>query len=311
MVRPPVVVIVGPTASGKSALAVELAKAVDGEVVSADSMQVYRHFDIGTAKPTSSEMQGVPHHMIDIIEPDEPFSVSDYREQAMAAIRDILQRRKRVILCGGTGLYIRALTRGLVDTPKGDSRLREELRQKLEDEGPEALHEQLKKLDHAAAQSIHPNNMVRVIRAIEVAMLSGRKLSDYQAAHKFADTHFDLMMLGIDVPRESLYAKIESRVDEMISGGLVEEVKSLLERGYGRELKPMRSVGYKEICAHLIDGLPQAVAVELIKRDSRRYAKRQMTWFRKEDVKWRSFEDLSSDKTFTKAAKFFSQRTTS
>jgi tRNA dimethylallyltransferase len=144
-----------------------------------------------------------------------------------------------------------------------------------------------------------------------VAILSGRKLSDYQAAHQFADTHFDLMMLGIDVPREALYAKIESRVDEMILGGLVEEVKSLLERGYGRGLKPMRSVGYKEICAHLIDGLSLADTVELIKRDSRRYAKRQITWFRKEDVKWGSFEELSSDKTFTKAAKFFSQRTTS
>lgn len=306
MAKPKLVAIVGPTASGKSALAVELAKAVNGEIVSADSMQVYRYFDIGTAKPTSAEMQGVPHHMIDIVSPHESFSASDYREQAMAAIRDILHRGKRVVLCGGTGLYIRALTRGLVDTPGGDSELREELKQKLEEGGPEGLHDQLKKLDPAAAKNIHPNNTVRVIRAIEVAMLSGRKLSDYQWAHQFADEQFDLMSLGIDLPREALYKRIESRVDRMLEGGLVEEVKALLERGYGRELKPMRSVGYKEICAHLIDGLPLAEAVELIKRDSRRYAKRQMTWFRKEDVNWGSFDELALGKTFSEAAEFLS-----
>ncbi|MBE9536048.1 MAG: tRNA (adenosine(37)-N6)-dimethylallyltransferase MiaA [Proteobacteria bacterium] len=306
MARPPLVAIVGPTASGKSTLAVELAKAVDGEVVSADSMQVYRYFDIGTAKPTLPEMQGVPHHMIDVVSPHEPFSVSDYRKQAMAAIEDILCRGKKVILCGGTGLYIRALTRGLADTPEGDCKLRRGLRQKLEEGGSEALHEQLKKIDPAAAKSIHPNNVVRVIRAIEVAMLSGRKLSEYQSAHQFADAHFDLMMLGIDVSREALYARIESRVDKMIAGGLVEEVKVLLERGYGRDLKPMRSIGYKEVCAHLIDGLPLADAVELIKRDSRRYAKRQMTWFRKEDVSWGGFEELASGRTFSETTEFLS-----
>jgi len=307
MARPPLVAIVGPTASGKSALAVELARAVDGEVVSADSMQVYRYLDIGSAKPTSAEMQGVPHHMIDIVSPDEPFSASDYRKQAMAAIGDILRRGKKVVLCGGTGLYIRALTRGLVDTPEGDDKLREELRRKLEEGGPEALHGQLGKIDPAAAQNIHPNNVVRVIRAIEVAMLSGRKMSEFQSAHRFADTRFDVMMLGIDLPREALYAKIETRVDRMIAGGLVEEVRLLLERGYGRDLKPMRSVGYKEICAHIIDGMPLADAVELVKRNSRRYAKRQMTWLRKEEVKWGPFEQFASGTTFSEVAEFLSR----
>lgn len=292
MIKPRVVAVVGPTASGKSALAVELAKRLDGEIVGADSMQVYRYMDIGTAKPEIEEMHGVPHHMMDIVDPDENFSASDYRNLASGVISDIIERGKTVIIAGGSGLYIRALTRGLAATPEGDSALREDLKRELHEKGREYLHEKLKTLDRASAEKIHPNNRVRVIRALEVAIKSEGRLSEMQEAHSFSELPYDLLMIGIDVEREGLYRNIEQRVDRMMERGLKQEVESLLEAGYGRHLKPMRGVGYKEMCAHILDGLPIDRAVDLIKRDSRRYAKRQMTWFRKENVTWRSLDSL-------------------
>jgi len=294
MNRPKLICIVGPTASGKSAVAVELAKRLDGEVVSADSMQVYRYMDIGTAKPAVSEMAGIPHHMINVVNPDEDFSVSDYREMAATVIENIAKRGKRVIIAGGTGLYIRALTKGLAHTPEGDELLREKLKKEAEEKGPLHLYRRLEKIDPEAAGEIHPNNLVRVIRAIEVATLTGKKISEFQRSHRFSEKDYDYLMPGIDVDREELYKRIEGRVDIMIDDGLREEVKGLLDKGYSRELKPMRGVGYKEMCAHIMDGLPLERAVELIKRDSRRYAKRQLTWFRREEVRWLKKEELLS-----------------
>ena len=294
MNRPKLICIVGPTASGKSAIAVELAKRLDGEVVSADSMQVYRYMDIGTAKPSIREMEGIPHHMINVVNPDENFSVSDYREMAATVIEDIAKRGKRVIVAGGTGLYIRALTKGLVDTPRGDGLLREKLKREAQEKGPLYLYRTLEKIDPEAAVEIHPNNLVRVIRAIEVATLTGKKISEFQRSHRFSEKDYDYLMLGIDIDRDELYRRIDGRVDIMIGDGLKEEVKELLEKGYSRELKPMRGVGYKEMCAHIIDGISLERAVELIKRDSRRYAKRQLTWFRKEEVRWLKKEELLS-----------------
>ena len=292
MQRPGIICIVGPTASGKSSLAIEIAKDLDGEIISADSMQVYRHMDIGTAKPSLEEHGLIRHHLIDVVDPDEDFSASDFRELASAAIKEIRSRGKRVIVAGGTGLYIRALTKGLVDTPEGDPVLRQRLKDEADRFGRRHLHERLRELDPAAAESIHPNNIVRVIRAIEVAMNSDKTMSEYQEQHRFADSPYDVMMLGIDIDRDLLYNRINKRVDNMIDAGLKEEVERLLALGYSRDLKSMRSVGYKEMCAHIIDGLPIEEATEFIKRDSRRYAKRQMTWFRKEDVSWGAAAEL-------------------
>jgi len=292
MQKPGIICIVGPTASGKSSIATQIAKDLDGEIISADSMQVYRHMDIGTAKPSLKEQGVIRHHLIDVVDPDEDFSASDFRELASTAIKEIRSRGKRVIVAGGTGLYIRALTKGLVDTPEGDPDLRQRLNEEANQFGHEYLHEKLKDLDPAAAENIHPNNIVRVIRAIEVAMNSDKTMSEYQEQHRFADSPYDVMMLGIDIDRDLLYSRINERVDKMIDAGLKEEVERLLALGYSRGLKSMRSVGYKEMCAHIIDGLPIEKATELIKRDSRRYAKRQMTWFRKEEVSWGAADEL-------------------
>ena len=287
MSKPRIVTIVGPTASGKSALAVELARRFNGEVVGADSMQLYRYMDIGTAKPTLKERKGVPHQMIDVLDPDEPFSASDYKSMASRVIEEIHGRGKTVFLSGGTGLYVRALTRGLVDTPGGDPFLREELKKEAKVSGVETLHSRLKSLDPQAADAIHPNNLVRVIRALEVTILSEKKLSHIQQSHRFEESPYDVMMLGIDLERRVLYEKIEERVDRMVDEGLKEEVEGLFKRGYDRHLKPMRGVGYKEMCRHILDDLPLDRAIALIKRDSRRYAKRQVTWYRKEDAIWK------------------------
>ena len=292
MQKPEIICIVGPTASGKSSLATQIAKDLGGEIISADSMQVYRHMDIGTAKPSRKEQEQIGHHLIDVVAPDENFSASDFKELASAAIKKIEARGKKVIVAGGTGLYIRALTKGLVDTPEGDPVLRRRLNEEANQFGPEYLHERLKELDPSAANTIHPNNIVRIIRAIEVAMNSDKTMSEYQEQHKFADSPYDVMMLGIDIDRDQLYSRINKRVDKMIDAGMKEEVERLLALGYSRDLKSMRSVGYKEMCAHIIDGLPIEKATELIKRDSRRYAKRQMTWFRKEDVQWGAASEL-------------------
>ncbi len=227
MARPPLLCIVGPTASGKSGLAIRLSKKLNAEIISADSMQVSRQMDIGTAKPTANERREIPHHLIDIATPDEEFTAADFREKAEAAISDIRGRGKNIIVAGGAGLYLRALTKGLADTPERDPILREELQEEAANFGPEFLHEKLKKLDPAAAETIHPNNQVRVIRAIEVAMKSGRTLSDHQQAHRFVESPFEVMTVGIDVPRDVLYSRIEARVDKMIEAGLKDEVQRL------------------------------------------------------------------------------------
>ena len=294
MSKPKIIVVTGPTASGKSAVAVELALALDGEVVSADSLQVYRQMDIGTAKPTAEEMKGVPHHMIDVVDPDGEFSAADFRDRASEAIEGITGRGRCAIVAGGTGLYIRALTRGLADTPKGDPALRRKLEKEAKEKGNVHLHEKLKRLDPVAAAKIHPNNRVRVIRAMEVAILRGDRISEMHKRHRFGESPFHFMMLGIETDRETLYGRIEKRVDRMIAAGLEEEVRLLLKAGYGRDLKPMGAVGYREMCAHILDGVPLDRTIELIKRNSRRYAKRQMTWLRKENVLWRPPEWFST-----------------
>ena len=288
-----IVAVVGPTASGKSMLAMELAARFNGEIVSADSMQVYRFMDIGTAKPTQEQRQRVPHHLIDIADPDEEFNAARYSEEASRAIHDIHERGKNVFVVGGTGLYVRALTKGLFKGPGSDMRLRNEFAiLGSRSEGARYLYEKLKEVDPEAASGIHPNNMARIVRALEVYYLTNKPISAFQKEHGFSEESYDVLKVGLSIDRKLLYKRIEDRVDSMIEAGLVAEVKKLLDMGYvGTDLKSvpkvMRALGYKEILEYMQNKISLENAVEEIKKNTKRYAKRQMTWFRKEtDIRW-------------------------
>jgi tRNA dimethylallyltransferase len=282
-----ILVIAGPTASGKTELSLALARELDAEIVNADSMQVYRGMNIGTAKPSPEQRALIPHHLLDVADPDRLFSAADFADAADAAISDIIGRGKKVIVTGGTGLYLRALLQGLVDSPSGAGPVRQELQAEARREGNAAMLEKLRQVDPELAARIHPNNLVRIIRALEVQRLTGTPLSRHQREHGFSDQRYTSLRIGIDVERQELYRRIEARVDRMLAGGLLEEVRGLLAAGYGRELKAMRAIGYKEAAAHLAGELSLEEAAELIKRDTRRYAKRQMTWFKADaDIIW-------------------------
>jgi tRNA dimethylallyltransferase len=286
--KPSILVICGPTASGKSDLALRLAHMLDGEIINADSMQVYCGMDIGTAKPTAEQQEGIPHHLIDIVRPDQPFSAADFAEAADAAIRDINSRGKRPIVVGGTGLYIRSLLKGLVDSP-GDAagEIRQQLRAEAQERGNQAMLEELRRVDPDLAGRIHPNNLVRIIRALEVFRTTGIPLSHYQQAHAFSGQRYRSLQIGIQVERPLLYSRIDERVNRMIEQGLLQEVQQLLSAGYGSELKAMRAIGYKELTAHLAVEYGLDEAIRLIKRNTRHYAKRQLTWFNADqDILW-------------------------
>jgi tRNA dimethylallyltransferase len=281
-------VLSGPTGSGKSELAVRLAERIDGEIVNADSMQVYRGMDIGTAKPPAEALARVPHHLLNIVSPDENFTASDFRREAAAAIADIDRRGRKAIVVGGTGLYIRALLEGLVDSPTGDP----ELRLQFADVTGEELLRRLFLVDPETASRLHPNDRVRIIRALEVFSQTGRPISAFRSEHAFSGTYYDTLKMAIRVERQELYRRIDCRVEQMLQDGLVDEVRSLLASGYSREFKAMRSIGYKEVAAYLEGETALDEAVTLIKRDTRRYAKRQMTWFGKEnDIYWLEYPE--------------------
>ncbi|UFS69048.1 tRNA (adenosine(37)-N6)-dimethylallyltransferase MiaA [Geomonas sp. RF6] len=283
-----IIVVAGPTGSGKSALALQLAERIGGEIVNADSMQLYRGMDIGTSKPAPEELERVPHHLFSIVSPDTNFSASDYRREAAAAISDIESRGRTPIVVGGTGLYIKALLHGLVDSPTGDP----ELRLAFQDLSGDELLERLREVDPETAARLHPNDRVRLVRALEVYSQTGRAISDFRAEHAFADTEYEALKLAPKVERAALYNRIEDRVDRMMEGGLLAEVASLMERGYGVEHKAMRAIGYKELCAHLAGEISLPEAVALIKRDTRRYAKRQLTWFtRDNEIYWLEYPE--------------------
>lgn len=283
-----VVLIVGPTASGKSALAIELAEKFNGEIVSADSMQVYRYMDIGTAKPAKEQRKKIPHHMIDAADPDEDYTAARYSDEASRAIREIHERGKNVFVAGGTGLYIKALTKGLFKGPGSDMRIRREFAVLGSgSEGAKYLYEKLQEVDPDAALRIHPNNMARIMRALEVYSLTGKPISVFQKEHNFSEEPYEAMKIGLAVDRKSLYKGIEDRVDNMIKAGLLEEVRRLLAMGYSPGLKAMCGLGYKEIVGCIQNKYSLEGAVVEIKKNTRRYAKRQMTWFRKEaDIRW-------------------------
>lgn len=282
-----ILIICGPTASGKSDLALRLAHALDAEIVNADSLQIYRGLDIGTAKPSPDQRAEIRHHLIDVAEPDQPFSAADFSDAADDAIRDIASRGKRVIVAGGTGLYIRALVKGLVDSPSGAGEIRQDLQDEAGRVGNEAMLERLRSVDPEMAAGLHPNNLVRIIRALEVYHLTGIPLSRYQKEHAFAPRRYDALQIGISVDRGVLYERIDDRVERMLADGLLGEVSALLAAGFGRDLKPLRSIGYKEAAAHLCGELSREEAARLIKRDTRHYAKRQLTWFMADpDILW-------------------------
>jgi len=290
--KPRVVVILGPTAAGKTDLAVRLAERISAEIINADSMQVYLGMDIGTAKPSPEMRRRVPHHLIDIVSPDANFSAADFRREAARAIADIEGRGRKAIVVGGTGLYIRALLQGLAPSPGGDEACREELAALAEEKGNEELVRLLADVDPVAARRLHVNDRKRLIRALEVYRQSGRALTSFQEEHGFPDVPYLTLKIGLRVEREELYRRIDRRVGEMMAAGLVDEVRRLLAAGYAADMKSLRSIGYKEICSYLAGRCGLDEAVTLIKRDSRRYAKRQITWFgRDPEIKWLDYPE--------------------
>ena len=280
----PLVVVAGATASGKTRLAIELAKAFDGEIVSADSMQIYKYMDIGTAKPTESERAECPHHLIDFVGPDTEFSVADYTGLAHRVIADITVRGRLPVMCGGTGLYINSVVNDVTfGEDQTDHALREELNALAAREGGEYMLSMLREFDPVSAERLHPNNLRRIIRAIEFFKASGVPISEHQEMTKQIQSRYEPIMLMISFSREVLYERINRRVDLMFDEGLLHEVQRLSDMGYGRSLNSMQGIGYKELLSHLDGELTLEEAREAIKQNSRRYAKRQLTWFRRDE----------------------------
>lgn len=277
--KPKIVIICGPTGVGKTSLAVELAQHFGSQIVGADSMQVYRYMDIGTAKPTAAEQARVAHHMIDIIAPDESFDAARYAECAGTKIFEMDRQKITPFVVGGTGLYIKALLHGLFDAEGFDADVRCKLKQEAEAHGVESLHERLGRLDPESAKRLHPNDRYRVLRALEVVETTGKPISRYHREHGFSEQPFDALQIALRMDRPLLYARINQRVEAMIASGFLEEVKSLLARGYLADLKSMQSIGYRHMVDFLAGRLTWQECLRTLKRDHRRYAKRQLTWF--------------------------------
>lgn len=301
-----VVSIVGPTAAGKSVIAMELARRFGGEIISADSMQVYRYMDIGTAKPSLKDRAEIPHHLIDIVDPDEDYSAARFRQDALKAAELIESRGNRVIIAGGTGLYVRAFLGGIFEGPGKDSLLRERLEKEAVVYGRRYLYERLSEVDPVSAKRIHPNHISRIMRALEVYYSTGRPISEFQSEHGFTENRFEALKIGVIKTRDTLYDAIEQRVQAMMRDGLLKETETLLSLGYGPGLKSMRSLGYKEMTGHIEGRLTLDEAVSELKKNTRNYAKRQITWFKKDkDVKWFFPEDVPA---ITEAVKEFFAR---
>lgn len=277
--------ILGPTAVGKTEIAIRIALRIGGEIVSVDSRQIYRNMNIGTAMPTPEQLELVPHHVIDCVLPDEYFSVADYQRLADEAIKQINDRGKVPILVGGSGMYFRAVVDGLFDGPDADKAFRKQLRREAEEYGISHLYERLRIIDPKAADNIHHNDLLRIIRALEVFELSGNRISDMQQQWNNGEPRYKFMAFGLDRPRQELYKRVDARVNQMMADGLLEEVRSL--SGYGRELQSMKCLGYKELFAYLDGKCSLEEAVAQIKQNTRHFAKRQLTWFRKDKrINW-------------------------
>jgi len=303
--REKLVVIVGPTAVGKTELSLKLAKQFDGEIISGDSMQVYRKMDIGTAKATPAERAIVPHHLIDIVDPDEEYSVAVFQEMATRLIGEINRRGRLPFIVGGTGLYIESVThRFQFAEAAQDHELRERLQKLAEIEGVESLHRRLAEVDPVTADRLHPNDVKRVIRALEIYQLTGYKMSDFQ--QRLKQSPYDLYMIGLTMEREKLYERINQRVDLMIADGLVEEVRALLDQGYSPSLISMQGLGYKELIPYLYGEITLEKAIQEIKQRTRHFAKRQLSWFRRmQEIEW---FDLTDPGARTHAVEMIAQR---
>jgi len=291
----PVVVMVGPTAVGKSRVAVEVAKAFETEILTADSRQVYRGMDIGTDKPVLEERQGVPHRLIDLVDPDKSFNAGLYRRQAVDEIERLYRNRRLPLVVGGTGLYVRTLLKGLCDAPPADPIVRAALRQESKDQGFDHLYARLVDVDPAAAARLHPRDESKVIRALEVHQLSGRRMSEFQQEHGFAERPFSALIIGLNRERGALYRRIEARIDWQLAHGLIEETQQLLIQGHQRTSAAMKGLGYRQVAEHLAGEYDVAEMVRRFKRDTRHFSKRQMTWFRKEPgIQWLTIKESES-----------------
>ena len=288
MKKKPLIILTGPTAVGKTKASIGLAKAVDGEIISADSMQVYRHMDIGSAKIKPEEMEGIPHHLIDVLEPDDEFHVVKFQQLAKKAMREIWERGHIPIVTGGTGFYIQALIYDIdFDENEKEDACRKELEAYAREHGAEALHEKLALVDPASAEMIHPNNIKRVIRALEFYEQTGKRISEHNETQRQRESPYAFAYFVLTDDRAHLYERINRRVDQMIEEGLVNEVQALKDKGYTKQLVSMQGLGYKEILDYLDGNCTLEEAIYTIKRDTRHFAKRQLTWFKRErDVIW-------------------------
>lgn len=282
-----IVVIVGPTGVGKTGVALELAKLFGAEIVSADAMQVYKNMDIGTAKPSKKDLAAIPHHLVDVVYPDESFNAARFAEMADSAIETIKTNKRPIFVAGGSGLYIKALTMGLFAIEQSDPAIKDRLRKQLEIHGRTELLRRLETIDPKTAAKLNPADTYRLLRALEIFELTGKPMSLHHASHQFSSPRYNTLKIGLTIDRAMLYDRINNRVDQMVEHGLLDEVKGLLDCGYDPRLKPMQSIGYKHMVDHLINDVPWNLTIELLKRDTRRYAKRQYTWFRADpQVEW-------------------------
>ncbi|MHB8069456.1 MAG: tRNA (adenosine(37)-N6)-dimethylallyltransferase MiaA [Desulfobaccales bacterium] len=301
-----VAVLVGPTAVGKTGVALELARELGAEIVNADSLQVYREMDIGTAKPTAAERAIVPHYLVDVVDPPEPYDAARYSQEGRAVLAELQDRGVIPLVVGGTGLYIKALLSGLFDDGSPDNRLRQKLRQELTDRGLPHLYERLRRLDPASAWRLHPHDTYRILRALEVMEATGQPLSALLEAHQFRDAPYQVLKLGLLRPREELNQRIEARVEAMLAQGWLEEVEGLLSR-YPPDLKPFQALGYRHLIAFLQGRWSWEEAIELLKRDTRRYAKRQLTWFKADPAAhWHAPEQI--EEMLTALREFYGDR---
>ncbi len=298
---PRLVVVLGPTASGKSALGISLAGRLSGEILVCDSTQVYRRFNIGTAKVHRAEQHGIPHHLIDLVEPEEVFTAGEYRRRALEVLEEMRHRETVPILTAGTGLYLRALLEGLADAPFRVEKLRERLRAKAEQRGPDYLHRVLGRLDAESATRIAPRDTQKVIRAIEMRLVTGKPVSEIYRSRREPLAGYDVIKIGLLPPRAALYRRIHERIDAMVRAGWIEEVRQLIEQGVPADAKPFQFIGYAEYCEYLAGQLTKENALQRIQQATRNFAKRQITWFRKEKtVHW--FEGFGDSPEISSAA---------
>lgn len=298
-----VIIIVGPTSVGKTEISLELAKRCNGEIISADSMQIYKNMDVGTAKIKENEKEDIEHYIIDIIEPDKEYSVSDYKKDCIEKIENIFSRNKQPIIVGGTGLYVNSIVYDLNFT-KAESNL--EIREEYEKFKNEELYEKLKEIDYESYERLNLNDRKRIIRALEIFHITGKKMSEQYSDFRKENVDYEYIYIGLNMDREKLYRNINKRVDKMLEEGLIEEVRSLVKKGYGIENNSMQGIGYKEVLEYLEEKTSYEEMIEKLKRNSRRYAKRQITWFKRDDrVKWFFRDEYSKEEIINEIVEIY------